>query len=198
MTTLTNSMMRRTLLGTLLALIVTSNACAKKLPHYEFVLPDGYIGWIQIIFQSPNAPNPPFANNKFTIRLDDSGVYKTGMYHTYFTGSHDEFFYRRLVNGKETLVAVPTNYYCNKFNGLDTCFPDSKVTIDAFTVSRATVGVEGPSSSGNSWFFFVGPPEARELHKWSGISKYRTEPQSSGMKVDQPEFDPTPGRIKND
>jgi hypothetical protein len=120
------------------------------------------------------------------------------MLHSYFTGSHDEFFYRRTINGKETLVPVPINFYCNELSGLDTCYPNSKMKKDAFTVSRATVGMQGPSSAGNSWFFFVGPPEARERHKWSGTPKYRTESHSSGMQVDQPECDPTPGRIKND
>jgi hypothetical protein len=189
---------RKTWVLAVLILLASVDAHARKLPHYVFILPDGYTGWVQIIFQSPGEPGPPETLDKITITLDDSGVYKTGMHHAYFVGSHDEFFYRRVIDGKETLVPMPSNFYCNEDSGLDSCFRDSKVTIDAFTVSRATVGVEGPSSSGNSWFFFIGPPESRERHKWSGTPKYRTEPHSFGMKVDQPEFDPTPGRIKND
>ena len=164
-----------------------------KLPHYEFVLPDGYIGWVQIIFQSPDISAPPFAINKFTIRLDDSGIYKTGMLHNYFTGSHDVFFYRRAdENGKERLVPVPAEYVCAQESGLDTCWSKGDLR-DGFTVGRITAGKPGSSKDGNSWFFFVGPSEMRKKYAVHAIYKPGTK-----VWMDHPENDPTPRRIKND
>lgn len=163
-------------------------------PHYAFVLPDGYAGWIQIIFASPDAPRPEFSHDRFVLRVDDSGVLRTRMLHSYFTGSQDEFFYRRINSkGKEDLVPVPAEYVCTGNSGLDNCFISDDSRVDALDVGRATLGRVSDGTPGNSWFLFVGPyalreKMARHVHLDPGTSK----------KIDVPEDDPTPGRIKDE
>jgi hypothetical protein len=71
-------------------------ACAAESPHYVFVLPDGYVGWIQVIFDSPRAPMVVPKHGRFVLRVDKSGVLKTSSTEYVFAGSHDEFFYSRL------------------------------------------------------------------------------------------------------
>jgi len=169
-------------------------AWGKQDPHYAFVLPDGYTGWIQIIFGSPDAPRPEFSHNRFILRVDDSGVLRTSMLHSVFPGSQDEFFYRRIESkGKSELVPVPPEYFCAGNSGIDNCFISSDNLVDAFQVGRATVGRISDGTPGDSWFLFVGPfalreKMARHIHLEPGTSK----------KIDVPEDDPIPGRIKDD
>jgi hypothetical protein len=189
----TSSRIYRRILSAILITLAPAYANARKLPHYVFILPDGYTGWVQIIFRSPGGTDPPQTHDKIKIVLEDSGVYKTGMYHAYFTGSHDEFLYRRIVEGKESLVPIPASYYCNADSGLDTCYkPSEEKGADGFTVGRSSVGKEGPSSGGNSWFFFIGPPELRAKN----LVRVTFEPGTKKW-MDHPENDPAPGRIKN-
>jgi hypothetical protein len=176
----------------LVALVLPASAYEKhSLPHYEFILPDGYVGWVQVIFRSPGSTALEEQKNKLIVRVNDSGVVKTGNYHAYFTGQHDEFFYERNVAGKVILSPVPTNCVCPNDSGLDGCLPIDGTRMDAFTVSRATVGHEGESRDGNSWFLFIGPSDLRQkfavpVHLFPGTKK----------KLDVPKDDPTPGRIK--
>jgi hypothetical protein len=191
--------MKKRITLAMLLLFSAQAAFARSKPHYVFLLPDGYRGWVQVISQSKDAPPPVVEKGNLLVDLDDNGVFRTTSFHTMYVGAHDEFFYKsRDATGKTVRVPVPANDYCNGDSGLDTCFADSKTTVDCFTVGRSTVGKSDDGKLGNSWFFFVGPPEDRERYKWAGAPKYRTEPHSSGMKIDQPEFDPKPGRIKND
>jgi len=166
----------------------------KQDPHYAFVLPDGYTGWIQIIFNSPRAPRPELSHNRFVLRVDNSGILRTSMLHTHFAGSQDEFFYRRIdAKGKESLVPVPAEYVCAGNSGLDNCFISSDSRVDAFEVGRATTGRVSDGTRGDSWFLFVGPFALRE--KMATHAHF--EPGTT-KRIDFPEDDPTPGRIKND
>jgi hypothetical protein len=177
------------------ALFMSSPFAAAKhsLPHYVFVLPDGYVGWIQVIFSSPQASEPPLLKNGLILRIDNSGVFKTSMYESVFAGSHDEFFYSKLdAQGKETLTSVPTNYACTEFSGSDTCY-DSDSISDGFTVGRANRGRPNDGTPGNSWFLFVGPPELRKKY----AVPVRLAPGEK-YHIDVPEDDPTPGRIRNE
>jgi hypothetical protein len=125
--------------------------CSAKLPHYVFVLPDGYVGWVQVIFDSPGAPEIVPTHGRFVLRVDRSGVLKTSMIATVFAGSHDEFFYsRRDVKGKEVLSAVPTNYYCGQESGIDSCYGSDGTKSDGFTVGRANLGRPNDGTPGNS------------------------------------------------
>jgi hypothetical protein len=181
-------------LAAILLLMLAPKGWGHKLPHYVFILPDGYVGWIQIVFASPSAPEPIETHNGIILRVDDSGVLKVGMLHAYFTGSHDEFFYRKIDPlGKEVLVSVPVDYFCAEYSGLDNCFDPFSGKSDAFDVGRATVRRLSDGTPGNSWFLFVGPKVTREklarpVHYYPGTKK----------QMDIPEDDPTPGRIRSE
>jgi hypothetical protein len=178
----------------LIVAFVATIGCKAESPHYVFILPDGYVGWIQVIFDSPGAPEVVVPKHKrFVLRIDKSGVLKTSSLHHYFAfaGSHDEFFYSRLdPKGREVLSPVPSNYYCNGESGLDSCYNTAGTMSDGFTLSRANLGHPNDGTPGNSWFLFVGPPEARakmakRIHRAPG-EKYQ---------IDAPEDDPHPGMI---
>lgn len=165
--------------------------CRAKSPHYLFVLPDGYVGWIQVIFDSPGAPQVVANQGRFVLRVDKSGVLKTSSTEYVFAGSHDEFFYSRLdVKGKEVLSPVPMNYYCGKDSGIDSCYGAEGTMSDGFTVGRANLGRPNDGTPGHSWFLFVGPLElrakmAKPIHRAPG-EKYQ---------IDVPEDDPHPGML---
>jgi len=183
----------KALLAALLMLSASADA-RTGLPHYMFVLPDGYVGWIQVIFRSPGLQDPPTDHKRIILRVDDSGVVKTGMYHTYFTGQHDELFYRKIDPlGKEVLVSVPADYFCAEDSGIDDCFDPFSGKSDAIDLGRATVGRPSDGTPGNSWFLFVGPMVTREkmarpVHFYPGTKK----------QMDIPEDDPVPGRIRSE
>src|SRR6202008_1476966 len=52
-------------------LLLPRGTYAKELPHYVFVLPDGYVGWIHVVFSSDDAPVLPFKNNTFILNIDN-------------------------------------------------------------------------------------------------------------------------------
>ncbi len=179
----------------MLLLFSAQAAFARNKPHYVFLLPDGYVGWVQVISQSKDARQPVVEKGNLLVDLEDSGVFRTPSFHTMYVGAHDEFFYKRKdANGKLGRVPVPANYYCNADSGLDTCYtPSEEHGADGFTVGRAVVGKPGPSSDGSSWFFFIGPPELRAKN----AVRVTFEPGTKKW-MDRPENDPAPGRIKND
>jgi hypothetical protein len=172
-------------------IFASQGAQAAKLPHYVFILPDGYTGWIQVIFDSPGAAPLVLDHDNAVLKIKDDGVIRLSIMHHYFTGSRDEFFYRRTdPSGKEQLIPVPAEYVCTQESGLDTCWSDGDLR-DGFSVGRATAGKSGSSKDGNSWFFFVGPSEMRKKFAVHAIYKPGTK-----VWMDHPENDPTPGRIE--
>jgi len=179
-----------------LAILLLSSAqtvFARSEPHYVFLLPDGYIGWVQVISQSKDAPAPLIEKGNLLVDLDDSGEFRTPSFHTMYVGARDEFFYKRKdATGKLVRVPVPAEYVCPEMSGLDTCYtPSEEQGADGFTVGRAVAGKSGPSREGSSWFFFIGPPELRAKN----AVRVTCQPGSKKM-MDHPEYDPTPGRIK--
>jgi hypothetical protein len=130
-------------------------------------------------------------HERSVIRVDKSGIFKTSSLGHLFAGSHDEFFYSRLdANDEEILSPVPSNYYCGKFSGIDSCY-DSKGTVsDGFFVGRATVGSPSDGTPGNSWFLFVGPPDLR-----AKMAKPIRRAPGEKYQIDSPEDDPHPGMI---
>jgi hypothetical protein len=166
-------------------------ACRAELPRYVFLLPDGYVGWIQVIFDSPGAPKLILRRGRVFLRIDKSGVLKTSTLQHVFAGSHDEFFYSH-PNAKEKEVwsPVPSNYYCGEESGTDSCYGNDGTKSDAFTVGRANLGQPNDGTPGNSWFLFVGPPNIR-------VKRSKPIHRAPGQKyqIDMPEDDPHPGMI---
>jgi hypothetical protein len=180
------------LLSTALLLLSTfAHGQASEFPHYAFLLPDGYIGWVHIVFNVQGAPEAKVEGNRIYLPIDESGSYKTSMISSNFP-THDEFLYRRKdTKGKETLIPVPADYFCNEYSGIDSCFDDDSPKTDSFSVGRGTVGKSEKSFTGMGWFLFVGQKPLREKY-----AKQKHFASGEKYQVDVPAEDPIPGRIK--
>jgi hypothetical protein len=183
------------MLITTLVVLMSASAHAKKLPHYVFVLPDGYTGWIQIVFD-PNHGSPVVVEKgNALVRVGDDGIVHLKTYHTTFVGSTDEFFYeQRDANGRIIRNALPADFTCSiKNSGMDFCFDGSGDLSDGFTVGRATVGKPSDGTPGSAWWLFIGPPALRR--KMARPITRNPDPKYP-YQIDVPENDPTPERIK--
>src|SRR5215475_1545264 len=81
-------------------------------PHYTFILPDGYIGWIQVIFNDPQTPRLPVEKNGGRVlEVPESGIFRTSDLRVHDFKRKDEFYYRVLLpGGRFRLQAVPAEY----------------------------------------------------------------------------------------
>ena len=174
-------------------IFVAKGAHAAKLPHYIFILPVGYTGWIQVIFDSPGSAPLVLEHDNAVLRIKDDGVIRLPILGHLFAGSHDEFFYERNdANGKVVRVPIPSDYVCTD-SGIDSCYGGDGNLSDGFSVGRATVGKPSDGTPGNSWWLFVGPPDLRK--KWAKPITRNSDPKWP-YQIDVPGNDPTPGRIK--
>jgi hypothetical protein len=170
---------------------VSLAGCKSERPHYVFVLPDGYVGWIQVVFGSDDAPRVELSHGRFVLRIDETGTFRTRSLQIIFAGSHDEFFYRKVgSNGRETLLPVSASYYCGEYSGIDSCFGSDGTKSDSFSVSRANLGHSNDGTPGYSWFLFVGPPSVREK-----MAKPVHLAPGEKYQIDVPEDDPRPGML---
>jgi len=157
-----------------LAILVPVYGRAK--PHYKFVLPDGYIGWIQVIFNDPHTSALPIQKDGArVIEVSESGITRTSDIRVLDYKGHDEFFYRVPGASRETeLRSMPSDYILASVahGGLD--------IMDT--------GGKGP---GYSWFIFIGPPVIRAQIPWADITKVL----GYGRKLMAPDVYPTPRRL---
>jgi len=85
-----NSKKRMRLLLAFLIILATVSASAQRSPHYVFVLPDGYTGWIQVIFNSPGSAPLKLERNNTILEIDNSGIFRLPIMEHIFAGSHEE------------------------------------------------------------------------------------------------------------
>ncbi len=150
--------------------------CGRPKPHYTFILPDGYVGWVQIVFSDPEAP--PLLLRKdggYEIDVPETGIPRTSDMLVMDFKRKDEFYYRALLpNGKTELRLVPSEY-----------------VMSGVLHSGFSVGDTGGKGRGYSWFLFIGPPEVRARFPLAD----NTKAPAYGKKMMAPEVYPTPGRI---
>lgn len=168
-------------LMTLLALLFPAYGRVK--PHYTFIVPDGYVGWVQIVFSDPGAsPLPLRKDGGHVIDVPESGIPRTSDILVLDAKGKDEFYYRSLVpNGKVELRPMPSEYVL------------SGVHHGGFDV--ADTGGKGP---GYSWFVFIGPPEVRAKVPNADSDKViaaHTSPDGRFTRIMAPKTYPTPGRM---
>ncbi len=53
------------------------SAASNKHPHYTFALPDRYIGWVQVVFNDPQASPLPRRDHGYLIEVPESGISRT-------------------------------------------------------------------------------------------------------------------------
>jgi hypothetical protein len=131
----------------LFALAVPYGAGAKRPhPHYTLILPDKYVGWVQVIFNDRKAsPFPHRKDGGYQVDVPETGIARTSDMHVIDSTAKDEFYYRSTGSeGNEVILPVPFNYVL------------PGVCDGGFTMMN-TDG-KGP---GSSWYVFIGPPELR-------------------------------------
>jgi hypothetical protein len=170
-----------------LLLTVAGFACASpaqqsRHPHYTFVLPNDYVGWVQIIFNDPLGK--PFArrNNSYEIDVPDSGVPRTSDIRVEDGKAEDQFYYRVLLpDGTAKLNPVPSDYVLSGF-------------------SHGGFGVmdTGGKGRGYSWFIFIGPRALRDkepLANWDEVVEEHKRVHQGNARVEITDPYPTPGRV---
>ena len=116
-------------------------------PRYIFIFPNGYVGWVQIIFNDPAAPPLPIKDGGYIIEAPDSGLSRTSELRVHDFKRQDEFYYRLSpMTGTQELWKVPSEYV----------LPGD--SHGGFGVMVTDTGGKG---KGYSWFIFIGPPSIR-------------------------------------
>lgn len=151
-------------------------------PHYVFTLPDGYVGWVQIVFDDPSASPLPWKNSSYEIEVPESGIPRTSDMRVEDSKAKDEFYYRFLLqNGNVELRPVPSDY-----------------VLPGFTHRGFGVMDTGGKGRGSSWFIFIGPPELRAKVPFADWDKVVDDYQKAHGGKKRIEFSgpyPTPGRM---
>jgi hypothetical protein len=170
----------RILAVALLAFLAPADAICEK-DHYEFILPDHYVGWVQVIFNDHEAPFQSHVGKAWFITVSEDGIFRTRSIRVMDLKPADTFFYRiALPDGSSRLEAVPKNYVLKEVNdgGFDVAGTNGK-------------GI------GRSWYVFIGPPELRSKTRFADWSKEVDSRMRMYGTADlgPPDPLPIPGRI---
>jgi hypothetical protein len=159
-----------------------SPAKPSRYPHYTFMLPDGYVGWIQIIFNDPQAEVLSWRGNSVFINIPDSGISRTSALRVHSESAEDEFYYRVLLpDGNVKVTHIPSDYVL------------SGSSHGGFGVMDT-----GGKGRGYSWFIFIGPPSLRAtvpLADWDKVVEEHRRTHQGNARVEAPDPYPTPGRL---
>ena len=60
-----------------LAVLLATECGYNQTVEYRFVLPDNYIGWVEIDFGAPSGPDWQFAKLTTTVTIPETGVAET-------------------------------------------------------------------------------------------------------------------------
>lgn len=171
--------------ATLLAMIAAlPQQSSGKSPHghYTFILPDKYVGWIQVIFNDPTAPRLPWKDGGYVIEVPESGIPRTSDIRIDDINARDEFCYRFLLpEGTAGVRPVPPGYVLPGFShgGFGMMDTDGK----------------GP---GYSWFIFIGPPELRvkvPFADWDKVVEDYQKAHGGKSRIEWSGPYPKPGRM---
>ena len=177
------SMKNRFLFGLTMLLFLLRPADGRPKPHYTFVLPDQYVGWIQVVFNDRSAlPLPKRKDGGYQIDVPESGLPRTSDVHVNDANARDEFYYRvQLPDGTTEFHQVPVEYVLPGFNhgGFTMMDTDGK----------------GP---GSSWYLFIGPPELRAKvpdADWNKVVEEYAKTHGGKTRIESSGPYPTPGRM---
>lgn len=177
-----NSRIWTGMVGCCLLTIACYVAAAKGNPHYRFYLPNGYVGWVQIIFNDPQTPPFSIEDGKVRVEVPGSGIVRTSNLRIHASLSPDEFYYRDPIpGGTSQNRPVPADYVL--------------AGIDHGGFGVMDTGGKGP---GYSWFIFIGPPELRAKVPLGDWNKAVDDYQKTHGGKKRVEFSgpyPTPGRM---
>ena len=167
----------------LLFLAVASHSAWAKPQHYTFILPDKYVGWVQIIFNDPQAPPLHWRKDKgCEIEVPESGISRSPSLRIEVYKSYDEFYYRStLPSGTIKLLPVPSEY-----------------VMPGFSHGGFGVMDTGGKGKGYSWFIFIGPPALRAkvpLANWDKVVEDYAKAHGGKTRIESSGPYPTPGRM---
>src|SRR5580658_8598227 len=174
----------KTPLGAIILFVsIASHLALAKSPHYTFILPYKYVGWVQIIFNDPQASPLPLRKDKgYEIEVPESGMARTSHLRVHDFRRKDEFYYRSvLLDRKVGFIPVPSEYVMpgdshGGFGVMDT-------------------GGKGP---GYSWFIFIGPRDLRAkvpLADWGKVVEEYSKTHGGRTRIESSEPYPNPGRM---
>ncbi len=177
------SMKDRFCFGLTILLFLLLPAYGRAKAHYTFVLPDKYVGWIQVVFNDHNALALPYRKDGgYRIDVPESGIPRTSDLHVIDARARDEFYYRvQLPGGGTELQRVPETYI----------LPGP--THGGFTM--ADTDGKGP---GYSWYLFIGPPELRARvpdADWNKVVEEYAKTHGGKTRIESSGPYPTPGRM---
>jgi hypothetical protein len=157
-------------------------ASSRKQPRYIFSLPAGFVGWIQIIFNDPQATPLCIKDGGVLITVPESGIARTSNLRIHSDLAEDEFRYRSQRPDENLLTErVPAGYV---LPGID---------HGGFGVMDT-----GGKGSGYLWFIFIGPSVERKqvpFADWNEV--VATQKRMHGnAKVPAPKTYPSPGRVQ--
>lgn len=161
---------------------------ARKHSRYIFVLPEGYVGWVQVIFMDPNAKPLAMKDGGYVIDVPESGISRTSdmRVHDSSPKAINEFYYRSASSSAtEGLGPIPSDYI----------LPGD---------SQGGFGIKdtGGKGAGYSWFVFIGAPVQRAkepLADWNKVVDewYKAHGNRRVLWSGQyPYTYPSPGRMK--
>ena len=167
-------------LAALMLTLVSVSASAARRPRYIFELPDGYVGWVQIIFNDPNASPLQIADGGLVLDVPETGIVRTSSLRVHSSLAPDEFVYKPSGVVASPQVPVPTNHVL------------PGVEHGGFGVMDT-----GGRGKGYSWFIFIGSPRQRKstpFADWDAVvNDWRK--LHGAQRAPAPDPYPTPGRI---
>lgn len=162
-------------------LLVVCSLQARQAPHYEFILPNGYVGWIQVIFSDPSAQPLPSKGSTLIVQMPETGVFRTSSLQDYF-GTPNKFMYQSACEAsrKCRTIPVPPDY------------------VETSLIQGFGLGSTCGRGKGYSWFIFVIPPDVRKEIPDADWARYSDEyyKKRGTRKVMWDGTCPVPGRIK--
>jgi len=177
--------MRQVLLVIALALIGSFLLASPRKAdgHYRFILPDGYVGWIQVVFNDPDVQPFPWKKGAYEINVPESGIPRTCQMGVSDASAVDEFLYlTKDSNGGSVLRPVPSSH-----------------VLPGFTHGGFYVRDTGGRGLGSSWFIFVGPPDVRaktQLADWYKVVDEYKKAHGGKTRIESTAPYPVPGRMR--
>ena len=121
----------------------------ERLHPYQYLIPQGYVGWIRVDFNVKDAPPLPVTGNYYVLKIDHTGRFQTSTSDAY--GPLGDLYFYECGNERERLVISQAKETACRIWGN---FEGAATLPDATSYSFR--------------YFFVGPKEEYQKYQFSG------------------------------